>query len=134
MKLGKEVTLWKNNEALQKKIKLDFSCDCTTERVIYIYVCDLCENNDNFYVGQSVNSCRDRANGHRGRFNKRDFKKSALSYHMYKDHPLDVHKKLSSYSLGVIKSTSPANLDRLEDYYVEHLDAKLSLNRYKVTV
>ena len=55
------------------------------------------------------------------------------SCHVYKDHPLHVDKKLSNYSLGVIKSTTPVNLDRLEDYYVESLDAKLSLNRYKVT-
>ena len=59
-------------------------------------------------------------------------KKLTLSHHMYKDHPTHIEKKLSIYSLGVIKSSSPSNIDRLEDYYVEHLDAKLSLNRYKV--
>ena len=129
----RSVTIWKNNKAMEKTVKLDFCCDCTTEHVIYIYVCDLCVDNDSFYIGQSVNSCRDRANGHRGGFNEKNFKKSALSYHMYKDHPMHVGKKLSNYSLGVIKSTTPCNLDRLEDYFVEHLDAKLSLNRYKVT-
>ena len=133
MKLKKDVTVWKNNPALKKNVKLDFSCDCTTEHVIYIYVCNLCVDNDSFYIGQSVNSGRDRANGHRGKFNRRDYKKSALSHHMYKDHPFHVDEKLGIYSMGVIKSTSPRNLDRLEDYYVEHLDAKLSLNRYKVT-
>ena len=132
MKLKRRVTVWKNKE-MEKNVLLDFHCDCTTEHVIYIYVCNLCPDNDSFYVGQSVNSCRDRANGHRGQFNRVDYKKSALSYHMFNDHPLYVNKKLSNYSLGVIKSTTPGNLDRLEDYYVEHLDAKLSLNRYKVT-
>ena len=84
-------------------------------------------------IGQSVNSCRDRANGHRGKFSKVHHKKSALSYHVYKDHPLYIDKKLSNYKLGVIKSTTPINLDRLEDYYVDLFDAKLSLKRYKVT-
>ena len=130
---ARSITLWKNNKAMEKTLKLDFRCDCTTEHVIYIYVCNLCEENDSFYIGQSVNSCRDRANGHRGGFNEKNFKKSALSYHVYKDHPLHVDKKLTNYSLGVVKSTAPRNLDRLEDYFVEHLDAKLSLNRYKVT-
>ena len=51
---------------------------------------------------------------------------------MFKDHPQHVDKKLSNFSLGVIKSTTPLNLDRLEDYYVDELEAKLSLNRYKV--
>ena len=52
---------------------------------------------------------------------------------MYKDHPLYIDKKLSNYKLGVIKSTTPLNLDILEDYFVDLFDAKLSLNRYKVT-
>ena len=76
MTLQRSVMLWKNNKAMEKTVKLDFHCDCITEHVIYIYVCDLCKDNDSFYIGQSVNSCRDRANGHRGGFNKRDFKKS----------------------------------------------------------
>ena len=51
---------------------------------------------------------------------------------MYKDHPSHIDEKLSIYSYGIIKSASPMDIDRLEDYYVEYLDAKLSLNRYKV--
>ena len=133
MKLERSVTLWKNNEEMEKKVTLDFRCDCNTEHIIYMYVCNLCPDNDSFYIGQSVNSFRDRANGHRGKFSKMHYKKSALSCHVYKDHPLHIDKKLNNYRSGVIKSTTPVNLDRLEDYYVEYLDAKLSLNRYKVT-
>ena len=48
------------------------------------------------------------------------------------DHRNFMDRKLSNYSLGVIKSTSGTNLDRAEDYFVEHLKADLSLNRYKV--
>ena len=132
MKLERNVTLWKNS-AMEKKVTLDFRCDCNTEHIIYLYVCNLCPDNDSFYIGQSVNSCRDRANGHRGKFSKVHHKKSALSYHVYKDHPLYIDKKLSNYKLGVIKSTTPLNLDILEDYFVDLFDAKLSLNRYKVT-
>ena len=131
MNLERSVTVWKGDPK-EKNVKLDFRCDCTTELAIYIYVCNLCKNNESFYIGQTVNSCRSRANGHRGRFNWGNFKKSALSHHMYRDHPEHINKKLSIYSLGIIKSSSPSDIDRLEDYYVEHLDAKLSLNRYKV--
>ena len=66
--------------------------------------CNLCENNESFYIGQTVNSCRSRANGHRGRFNRAHYKNSALSYHMYKDHPSHIDEKLSIYSYGIIKS------------------------------
>ena len=114
-------------------MKLDFRCDCLTECAIYIYVCNICVDNDSFYIGQTHNSCRSRANGHRACFTKKKYQKSALSHHIYKDHPQHIKEKLSNYRMGVIKSVSPANLDRAEDYYVEHFDAKLSLNRYKVT-
>ena len=82
-----------------------------------------------------MNSCQTRANGWQNRacFTENLHKKSALSYHIYKDHPEYVKDKLSNYSLGIIKSTSGTNLDRAEDYFVETLNADLSLNRYKVT-
>ena len=51
-----------------------------------------------------------------------------------KDHPNFMKEKLSNYELGVIKSTSGENLDRAEDFFVEYLNADLSLNRYKVTL
>ena len=61
------------------------------------------------------------------------YKKSALSVHMFKDHPESFDNKLRNYELGIIKSASPLDLDRCEDYYLEDTKAHLSLNRYKVT-
>ena len=133
MTVKKCVTLWENDDRYEKELKLDYKCDCSTESVIYIYICNVCENNRSFYIGQTVNSCQKRANGHRANFNTKSYKKSALSFHIYRDHPEHVDKKLSNYKVGIIKSCSASNLDRTEDYYVEHLKANLSLNRYKVT-
>ena len=48
-----------------------------------LYVCKLCEDNDGFYVGQTTNTCRTIANGHRSDFNFRDYSKSALAYHIW---------------------------------------------------
>ena len=133
MDLRDNVLLWKQHNTHAKMVKLDFRCDCLTECAIYIYVCKICVDNDSFYIGQTQNSCQKRANGHRACFTKVNYQKSALSYHIYNDHPQHISKKLSNYSMGIIKSVSADNLDRAEDYYVEHYDAKLSLNRYKVT-
>ena len=132
MNLPRRVTAWKNNEQYEKHIKLDHTCDCSTECIIYIYICNLCKNNESFYIGQSVNSCQSRANGHRANFSTLNYKKSALSHHIYKDHPEHTAEKLANYSLGVIKTCRATALDRSEDYYVEYLNANLSLNRYKV--
>ena len=133
MSLPKRVTLWKNNPARKVTIKLDFRCNCVTENCIYLYVCKLCKENEGFYVGQTTNTCRERANGHRADFNYKDFRKSALSQHVYEEHPEHIMKKLKNYELGIIKEKNPMDLDRAEDYYVELTNADLSLNRYKVT-
>ena len=133
MNLSRNITLWGDNENYKREVKLDYTSDCSTECVIYIYVCNLCKHNESFYIGQSVNSCQTRANGHRANFSKEKHKKSALSFHIYRDHPEHVNEKLSNFSLGVIKSCNATALDRMEDFYVELLNANLSLNRYKVT-
>ena len=134
MKLNKDLVLWKGDPTREMRIKLDFRCDCTSPNVIYIFVCQLCPNNRGFYVGQTLTACRTSVNNHRGKFTIDDYSKSALSCHMFRDHPDQAHNKLSNFHLGVIRSTSPMNLDRVEDYYVEFTKAELSLNRYKVTV
>ena len=75
----------------------------------------------------------ERANGHRADFNYKDFKKSALSQHVYEEHTEHIMKKLKNYKAGIIREKNPMDLDRAEDYYVELTNADLSLNRYKVT-
>ena len=133
MDLKKRVTLWKENPERKVTVKLDYRCNCVTENCIYLYVCKLCKGNEGFYVGQTTNTCRTRANGHRSVFNFNDYGKSALSYHVFEEHPDHIMQKLNNYRLGVIKSRNPMDLDRTEDFYVELTDANLSLNRYKVT-
>ena len=132
MNLKKSVVLWKNHPVHRTTIKLDFRCNCKSENVIYLFVCKLCESNEGFYVGQTVNSARGRANGHRSHFNCKAYTKSALSHHIYVDHPEHFHEKLLNFDMGVIKTMAATQLDRKEDYYVELTKADLSLNRYKV--
>ena len=133
MGLKKNVTLWKDVPERKVTVKLDFRCNCISENCIYLYVCKWCKNNNGFYVGQTTNTCRGRANGHRSDFNFKDYKKSALSYHVYEEHPEYAMEKLKNYRLGILKTCNPMDLDRAEDYVVELTNADLSLNRYKVT-
>ena len=133
MGLEKSVTLWNDEPERKVTVKLDFRCNCISENCIYLYVCKWCKNNNGFYVGQTTNTCRVRANGHRSKFNFSDFKKSALSYHVYDEHPQHVMNELKNYKLGIVKTCNPMDLDRAEDFVVELTNADLSLNRYKVT-
>ena len=84
-------------------------------------------------MGQTTNTCRVRANGHRSNFNFKDYSKSALSHHIYEEHPDHLMEKLNNYKLGIVRTSNPTELDQVEDYYVELTNADLSLNRYKVT-
>lgn len=131
--LPKKVTLWKDDPQREVTVKMDFRCNCVTENCIYLYVCKLCKDNNGFYVGQTTNTCRVRANGHRSNFNFKDYSKSALSHHIYEEHPDHLMEKLNCYKLGIVRTSNPTELDRVEDYYVELTNADLSLNRYKVT-
>ena len=133
MKLPKNVTLWENHPRYQITLSLDFRYNCLSEHILYLYICKWCKNNESFYVGQSINTCRQRANGHRSKFTPNLFLKSALSCHIFRDHPEKVEDRLNNFELGIIKATSPVHLDRLEDFYIEATHAKLSLNRYKPT-
>ena len=69
-------------------VKLDFKCNCITENCIYIYVCKLCKGNESFYVGQTTNTCRTRANGHHSADRAEDYyvklTNAALSLNRYK--------------------------------------------------
>ena len=105
--LKKKVSLWNDQPERKVTIKMDFRCNCITENCIYMYVCKWCENNSGFYIGQTTNTCRQRANGHRSNFNFSDYKKSALSYHVYEEHPDHIMEKLNNFELGSRKEQKP---------------------------
>ena len=117
------------------QVKFDFSLNCGSDCIIYLYLCNHCEDSckDGFYFGQTVNSMRERANGHRACFNKDSYMKSALAFHIWDKHREHFKHKMNNFREGVIKSVSPANLDRAEDYFVYATRADtMGLNRYKV--
>ena len=102
-------------------VRLDYSLDCGTEFIVYLYLCQHCDNpcRDGFYFGHSVNCLRERNNGHCACFTEILYKKSALSYHIWDKHREHFHHKLDNFRGGIVKSTSPADLERAEDFYVQ---------------
>ena len=114
-------------------VNLDFSLNCKSENVIYLFLCKLCPDNKQFYFGQTINSVQDRSNGHRSHFDDGTYKKSALAFHMWDAHRDQFGKKLNNFTVGVVRSTLPKMLDRAEDFYVSKTDADVvGMNRYKV--
>ena len=57
---------------------------------------------------------------------------SALSHQIYDKHVDKFNDKLLNYDIGIIKSVSPHDLDRQEDFYIYSTKAEtMGLNRYK---
>ena len=112
-------------------VNLDFSLNCKSENVIYLFLCKLCPDNKQFYFGQTINSVQDRSNGHRSHFDDGTYKKSALAFHIWDAHRDQFDKKLNNFTVGVVRSTLPKMLDRAEDFYVSKTDADVvGMNRY----
>ena len=116
-------------------VKLDFSLDCKSVNCIYLAICRHCIEKQEFYFGKTVTPAHIRFNGHKGCFKLENlkFEDSALSHHIYFEHPEFFGDKLANFMFGIVKDSSAMQLNRLEDYYVYSTKAdKISLNRYKV--
>ena len=76
-------------------------------------------------------------NGHRDKFCMERYDKSALSMHLYSDHPAHIGSSpdegLSNYNVVLLESANADNLRRRESFYIWSTDADIKhLNRYKV--
>ena len=108
--------------------------DCKSDCVIYAAICKLCTD---FYFGKTMNEDHTRMNGHRDKFCTERFDKSALSMHLYTDHPNDVgatpDEGLSNYNVVLLESANAGDLRRKESFYIWSTEADVKhLNRYKV--
>ena len=102
---------------------------CKLDNVIYIAKCLECGD---FYIGHTINKLRDRCSGHRADFKDGLYHKSALSFHIFTDHPDKLSVGLKNFSFGVIAQCSPSSILDVENHYIIQLNAdNLHLNRYK---
>ena len=93
-------------------------------------ICSICND---FYFGQTMTEERIRMNGHRSCFTQEKFDKSALSLHIYKDHPDRIDVGLNNYKVIIIECTNSLNLNRRESFFIWSTEADIRhLNRYKV--
>ena len=83
-----------------------------------------------------MDELHNRINNHRCRFKlvNSDYEKSAAPLHIFNSHIELFDNKLKNFHLGIIKTATPINLERLEDYYIWYTRADvIGLNRYKHT-
>ena len=122
-----------NNPVILKngfKIFPSKSSTCKSSSIIYVAICSICND---FYFGQTMTEERIRMNGHRSCFTQEKFDKSALSLHIYKDHPDRIDVGLNNYKVIIIECTNSLNLNRRESFFIWSTEADIRhLNRYKV--
>ena len=107
------------------------SLDCRSDNVLYLANCKHCSKG--YYVGQTWTELSTRFNKHRGNFTTRDYKKSALSEHIYNEHRSLFNEKLRNFVVGMILQCDISLLDTKEDIYVEKTKARIfGLNRKRV--
>ena len=108
---------------------------CKSDCVIYVARCKICFD---FYFGKTMSEEHVRMNGHRDKFNPDKFDKSALSMHLFTDHPDRVDAipigGLCNFEVVLLEGVNAMDLRKREDYYIWITQADLRhLNRYKVS-
>ena len=104
---------------------------CTMEDIVYIAYC-MVEGCNDFYIGHTICRLRDRCSGHRGSFKPGCYKKSALAYHIFNDHPEVLSEGLNNFAFGVLKQVDPRFLADAENLFIVQFKADTKhLNRYK---
>ena len=94
------------------KYEIDFQANCKTKMLIYLISCKKCQV---CYVGKTINSVRDRLNGHRG--NIRKGTEAFLMYH----HFTKVHN-ICDMSIKPIELCKKDNLAEREKYWIRTLN------------
>lgn len=94
------------------KFEINFKANCKTKMLIYLLSCKKCEM---CYVGKSINSCRDRLNGHRG-----NIRKGTEAYLMH-HHFTKVHN-ISDMQIKPIELCTKNNLPEREKYWIGTLN------------
>ena len=114
--------------------KLDTNLDCKSKNILYLAQCQLCDEFDNTYFGQTMTAGHVRMNGHMVKFcinESKSYEQSALSLHSFEKH----HDQfsLSNFKVGFVKCVKPQNLDREEDILILKFKTHIwGLNRIKV--
>ena len=104
--------------------------NCKSSSIIYVAICKVCSD---FYFGQTMTEEHIRMNGHRDKFNIEKFDKSALSMHIYTDHPDNTEHDLLNFNVAILESTNAINLNRRESFYIWSTEGDIRhLNRYKL--
>ena len=107
--------------------------NCKSSNVLYLFKCDLCPENNNVYIGQTLQELHSRVNGHRSKFQPDEsvYKQSALSYHCQLEHPDNF--EINVFRVGLISKVAPKNLNRSEDRLIHKFRTHIfGLNRIEV--
>ena len=111
------------------QVKTAKSLNCKSRNVIYLWQCQICEN-DNSYFGRTIQKSHERTNTHRRCFSEEKWEDSALSMHSHNNH--EEQFNLENFKITLVKKCSPQRIRREEFKYIDRYRTRTrGINRYK---
>ena len=113
-----------------KQVKPQKTLNCKSRNVIYLWQCQLCDN-ENSYFGRTIQKSHERTNTHRRCFvEQTKWEDSALSMHSHTIHP--EHMDLKNFKITLVKKCSPQRIRREEFKIIDKYCTRTrGINRYK---
>ena len=89
------------------QVKTAKTLNCKSRNVIYLWQCQICEN-DNSYFGRTIQKSHERTNTHRRCFSEEKWKDSELSMHSHNNH--EEQFNLENFKTTLVKKCSPQRI------------------------
>ena len=104
--------------------------NCKSRNILYLWQCQLC-NEDDSYIGRTIQESHKRTNTHRGCFaDGNKWEGSALSMHAKEKHGENV--SLNNFKISLVKKCSPQRIRREEFKLIDRYKTRTrGMNRYK---
>ena len=111
------------------RVKADKTLNCKSRNVVYLWQCQIYENDDS-YFGRTIQKSHERTNTHRRCFSEEKWEDSALSMHAHNNH--EEQFNLENFKITLVRKCSPQRIRREEFKYIDRYRTKTrGINRYK---
>ena len=111
------------------RVRKQKNLNCKSRNILYLWQCLLCEEEDS-YIGRTIQKSHERTNTHRGCFTEEKWESSALSMHSKSAHAEEFD--LKHFRISLLRKVSPQRIRREEFKLIDKYRTRtVGINRYK---